>query len=117
MEPSVTRFQSAIKQLLSGYERLKTEHSKVVLLFDDERMQYMAARVGWLNQTRVHFCLVHIEISDDAVIIHCNNTEDPVASELVELGISPEKILLGFLPPEHQSFAALRTNLPQLQPA
>lgn len=117
MEQSVTRYQSAIKQLLSEYERLKTEHSKVVLLFDDERMQYLAARVGWLNQARVHFCLVHIEISDDTVIIHCNNTEDPVASELVKLGIASEKIRLGFLPPEHQSFAALQTNLSQLQPA
>lgn len=110
MEQRVVRYQRCIKQFLSEYERLVTEHSKVVLLFDDKRMQYMAVRMGWLNQKRLHFCLLHIEISGETVIIQCNNTEDSVATELAALGIAPENIRLGFLPSEYQAFARLATD-------
>lgn len=117
MEQTVAYYQHVIKQLLLQYEQLVTDRSDVVLLFDDEHMHYMALRIGWLNQRRIHFSLVHIEISDDIVIIQCNNTEDLIAAELIELGIPPERIRLGFLPPEHQEYAKLPTNQWQLEPA
>jgi len=76
MDQSLNYYQSCIKELLSTYETMRTEHSKVELIFDDERGHYMAVRIGWFNQRYTHFCLVHIEICDGQVIIHCNNTEE-----------------------------------------
>lgn len=111
----IASYRKSIKQLLSQYEQLGTEHSKVLLLFDDERMDYMAVRVGWMNQQRIHVCLVHIEIVDNHVVIHCNNTEDMIATELVELGVPAAKIRLGFLPPEYQEYANLPVSHKQLE--
>ncbi|MCB9156135.1 MAG: XisI protein [Caldilineaceae bacterium] len=114
MEP-IAGYQESVKKILSQYEQLETEHSKVLLLFDDMRMDYMAVRVGWMNQRRIHVCLVHIEIVDNHVVIHCNNTEDMIAAELVELGIPAAKIRLGFLPPEYQEYTSLPVKHKQLE--
>ena len=117
MEKEIDFYRQCIKKLLVGYEPLKTQQSKVELLFDDERMRYMAVRVGWFRQKRLHLCLVHIDICDDAIIIQCNNTEDMIATELVKMGLPGEKIRLGFLPPESQAFSDLPVLQEHLDPA
>ncbi len=100
MENAIDFYKTCIKRLLSSYQPLKTAWSEVELLFDDERQRYMVVRVGWQQHQRIHFCLVHIDICDDMVVIQANNTEDELDKELVELGISQEKICLGLLPPD-----------------
>ncbi|MCP4405486.1 MAG: XisI protein [bacterium] len=105
MESQVTFYQQYIKALLTEYQQLRTPHSCIELLFDDERMRYMVMRVGWHKQKRIHVCLVHIDILDDLVIIQSNNTEAPLAAELVDMGIPREKIGLGFIPPEARQYA------------
>lgn len=100
MEDALKFYKNCVKQLLSTYESDRTENSQVELLFDDERMRYMAVRVGWANRKWLHLCLVHIDIVQDQIVIQCNNTEDVIATELEKMGVSPEKISIGFLPPE-----------------
>lgn len=107
MEKTIDFYKQCIKNLLSEYESLETEHSKVALLFDDERMSYMAVRLGWFGQKRIHLCLVHIDLEDDIIIFQCNNTEDMLATELIKMGVPKEKIRLGFLPAEVQMFLEL----------
>lgn len=100
MEERVTWYQTCIKRLLSEYQRLRTQWSEVEVLFDDERQHYMAYRIGWIRHKRIHFCLVHIDICDDVIVIQANNTEDLIDEELIEQGIPREKICLGVLPPD-----------------
>jgi len=100
MDQEVEFYGKRVKQIVSKYESLSTEQSKVELLFDDERMRYMAVRVGWSGQRRIHLCLVHIDIYDEKVVIQCNNTEDLLIDELEEVGIPRKQICSGFLPPE-----------------
>ncbi len=118
MEKGLDIYKHYIKQVLSTYETLKTNQSEVKLIFDDVRMHYMVMRIGWLNQKHIHLCLVHIDITSDVVIIQCNNTEDMIATKLVKAGIPQNKIRLGFLPPESQTFVEEQSELrKQLQPA
>jgi len=100
MEEYIELYQDCIKRLLSRYQALHTPWSKVKLIFDDEHRHYMAFRVGWIQHKRIHFCLVHIDICDDMVVIQVNNTEDLIDEELVTLGIPQDKICLGLLPPD-----------------
>jgi len=95
-------YKHCIKKLLFECESFKSPWANVELLFDDERMSYMTVRVGWAKQKRIHLCLVHIDILGDAIIVQCNNTENLVVSDLVEMGIPREKISCGFIPPEAQ---------------
>uniref|UniRef100_UPI004056E5B7 element excision factor XisI family protein n=1 Tax=Candidatus Electrothrix sp. TaxID=2170559 RepID=UPI004056E5B7 len=100
MENDIKLYQAGIKKLLSEYKALQTEWSEVELLFDDEHRHYMAYRVGWFRHRRIHFCLVHIDIVGDTVIIQANNTEDMIDEELIRLGIPQDRIRLGLLPPD-----------------
>ncbi|RKZ52502.1 MAG: XisI protein [Candidatus Parabeggiatoa sp. nov. 3] len=100
MASQIEFYKRCIKKLLSEYESFKSPWSNVELLFDDERMSYMAVRVGWLKYKRIHLCLVHIDILGEKMVIQCNNTENQVMTELLEMGIPREKISCGFLPPE-----------------
>jgi hypothetical protein len=102
MASQIDFYKHCIKKLLSEYEPLKSPWSNIELLFDDERMSYMAMRVGWLKHKRIHLCLVHIDILGDKMVIQCNNTENMVVTELVEMGIPKENISCGFIPPEAQ---------------
>ena len=115
MNQTLTHYQRAVKQVLSQYEDFVTDHSTVALLFDDERRHYVAVRTGWRQHKHLHLCLVHMQIDGDTVIIHCNNTEDAVDTELVALGVPGERIRLAFLPPAHQAFVELPVNQRQLE--
>ena len=110
MESMIPLYQQCIKTLLSQYESPQAEDAAIELICDDERMRYLVLRVGWRDQKRIYLCLLHIDIIDDTVIIQCNNTEDKVASELVQLGIPKDKIGLGFLPPVVRSDAEFRAG-------
>lgn len=110
MESMIPLYQQCIKTLLSQYESPQAEDAAIELICDDERMRYLVLRVGWRDQKRIYLCLLHIDIIDDTVIIQCNNTEDKVASELVQLGIPKDKIGLGFLPPAVRSDAEFRAG-------
>ncbi len=96
---NLTHYKTIIKTLLSEYEKRQTDWSTVETVFDDVQMRYLVLRVGWHDQSRIHFCLVHIDIQDDMVIVQANNTEDELDEELVALGIPRDKIGLGILPP------------------
>ena len=98
MDNTLEKYKTGIKKVLSAYQELKTDSTDVELLFDDERLRYMAMRVGWQKQKRIHLCLVHIDICDGLIVIKANNTEDEIDVELVEAGIPREKICLGWLP-------------------
>ena len=103
-------YQQSIKMLLQSYAGQQTDNARLELIFDDERKQYMAIWVGWQNGKRVHRCVIHIAIyHDDAVVIECNDTEDLLATELVESGIPQDRIFLGFLPPEVGRYVAPNT--------
>ncbi len=102
MASQIDFYKRCIKKLLFECESFKSPWANVELLFDDERMSYMAVRVGWLKHKRIHLCLVHIDILGDTMVVQCNNTENLVVTELVEMGIPTEKISCGFIPPEAQ---------------
>ncbi|MEK8019449.1 MAG: XisI protein [Candidatus Parabeggiatoa sp.] len=102
MASQIDFYKRCIKKLLFEYDSFKSPGSNVELLFDDERMRYMAVRVGWSKYKRIHLCLVHIDILGEKMVIQCNNTENQVMTELVEMGIPMENISCGFLPHEAQ---------------
>ena len=58
--------------------------------------------VGWHNQQRVYWPVLHVDIMDNKIWIQQDGTEVGIANELVELGVPQqdiEDVLLGFDPP------------------
>ncbi|MDM8560930.1 XisI protein [Candidatus Parabeggiatoa sp. HSG14] len=103
MENTIEFYKNCIKQLLSRYESFKTDNAYIELIFDDKRMRYMATWIGWKQNKRIHQCAVHIDISDENILIQWNDTEDQIEKYLIEMGIPKDKICLEVIPPYFRS--------------
>jgi len=101
MDP-VTAFREAVERVLTVYTQIPYAHGELrcEALFDRERDRYALVTLGWNAGKRVHFSLVHIDIVDGKIWIEKDNTEDGVASELVQAGIPKSRIVLAFRSPE-----------------
>ncbi len=114
METNIAPYQECIKELLSDYLSLSTPETEIKLSFDDERMCYLVMRVGWFEQyTRIHRCLIHLEIVDGSVVIQANNTEDELIPELVRKGIPRNLIRNGAVPDDFLAYAEQRERSAQ----
>ena len=72
---------------------------EVQTLFDMERNHYQVLLVGWEDLHRVYTCVLHVDIREDKIWIQEDRTEAGVASELVEMGVPKEAIVLAFHAP------------------
>jgi hypothetical protein len=109
MDP-LSAYRQAIERVLTAYTKIPYAHGdlRCEALFDREHDRYALITLGWNAGKRVHFPLVHIDIVDGKVWIEKDNTEDGVASELVQAGIPKGQIVLGFRSPDmrkHTEFA------------
>ena len=78
------------------------------LLLDETRNRYALFSIGWQGVSRVHTCLVHIDLIGNKVWVQEDVTEEGISNRLVVAGIPPHHIVLGFYAPEervHTEFA------------
>jgi hypothetical protein len=78
------------------------------LLLDETRNRYALFSIGWQGVSRVHTCLVHIDLIGNKVWVQEDVTKAGISNRLVATGIPPHHIVLGFYAPEerlHTEFA------------
>jgi len=104
----ITNYQDLIKQVLTEYERISAQvpvpDVDEVLMFDDERKQYLWFNIGWNQGKRVKGISVYIRIKNEKIYIEEDWTEEGMANELLRLGVPKEDIVLAFQPPEVRKF-------------
>ena len=98
---SLSTVRQAVERVLTAYTKIPYAHGELrcEALFDREHDRYALLTLGWNAGQRVHFLLVHIDIVDGKVWIEKDNTEDGVATELVQAGIPKSHIVLAFRSP------------------
>jgi hypothetical protein len=101
MDPLST-LRDAVERVLTVYTRIPYAHGdlRCEAVFDRAHDRYALITVGWSNGKRVHFVLAHIDIIDAKLWIEIDHTEDGIATELVQAGVSKSQIVLAFRPPE-----------------
>ena len=57
---------------------------------------------GWEGETRVHGCLIDVQIKDSKLFIERDGTETGVALDFERLGVPKSQIVLAFYSPEHR---------------
>ena len=107
---NLDKYQDIITQVLTEYAQIPYAHGELErkLVIDQKGKNFLLLTIGWQNKTRVHGCLVHIEIIGDKVWIQQDGIEDGITDELLTAGIPKEKIVLAFHPPSvrpHTEFA------------
>lgn len=99
-------YHETVKQTLTAYATLYSENNEIPLhtLFDDERQRYLLLDIGWYGDEYVHHTPIHIDIIDNKIWIQYDDTEEGVATDLLEAGVPKDNIVLGFRPPKIRSY-------------
>jgi len=94
----VDEYRRVIKGVLKRHAQIKYGHGDIerVAVVDGGQDSYLLLNVGWDDGRRVHSVVFHLRIRDGKIWVEDDWTEDGVASELVDAGISKEEIVLGF---------------------
>lgn len=94
----VEQYRKYIKEILTEHAQISTptDTVKPELIFDSEHDHYQLAYVGWQGDKRVFGPVMHFDIQEGKIWIQYNGTEDSVAQRLVDRGVPPSDIVLGF---------------------
>lgn len=68
------------------------------LIINADKTEFVLLDVGWFNKRYISDLVFHIEIKNQKIWIHEDNTDIDIASVLVNEGIPKCDIVLGFLP-------------------
>ncbi len=88
-----------------GDREIETE-----LICDTTRDHYQIVHVGWQGDRRVYGCILHLDIKDGKIWLQHNGTENDIAQELVEMGVSKSDIVIGFHSPFKRQFTEYAIN-------
>ena len=108
----VETYRMLIKRVLNTYADLvagqPTPGVETLLAFDEVRDQYLWLQVGAAQNRRVYGVTVHARIVEGKIRIEQDWTEDGLATELLQVGVPREDIVLAFHEPTaHQRLDAV----------
>ncbi|WP_229424134.1 XisI protein [Moorena producens] len=66
--------------------------------------QYLLLHTGWKDNRRTHGCSLHLDIKNGKIWIQHDGTEIGIATQLLELGVPAEDIVLGFHSPNMRQY-------------
>lgn len=113
-------YTEIVKELLQSHARERSaipDSYESYVVFDDTHKRYLIIDSGWQDDYYLHTTPLHIDIIDNLIWIRCDDTEDGIATELIDAGIPKEKIVLGFRHPDirfHTGLGPNRTNTSQV---
>ena len=99
-------YRKIIHQVLTDYAAIPYQYGdiKTEFIISQEGNRYLLITMGWENRTRVHGCVVHLDIIDGKIWIQRDGTEDGIATDLVAAGIPKSDIVLAFHPLELRQY-------------
>jgi hypothetical protein len=103
---TVSPYIDAIEKVLDAYTRISYAHGDLACeaVFDRARGRFVLMTLGWDDDERVHYPLVHVDLNGGKVWVQTDNTEHGVAPELAEAGIPKSDIVLAFRPREVREY-------------
>ena len=100
------QYWEIVQHLLQSYAAYSNDDQDVEteLVLDTVRDHYQLVHVGWQNERRIYGCILHLDIKDGKIWLQHNGTENDIAAELKEMGVSKSHIVIGFHSPFKRQF-------------
>ena len=94
------RYRAIAARIINEYASYKPAHGEIETeaVIDTERDHYQVMNVGWQGESRVHGCVIHLDIINGKFWIQHDGTNWPVADALLEASVPKEDIVLAFYP-------------------
>lgn len=98
---NIAFYQKTLEKIFNEYAAIPYSHGEInqYVIIDNNRTHFLLINEGWSPKKRIHGCLVHAEIRNHKIWIHCDGLEDGITDALVAAGITKDKIVLAFQPP------------------
>jgi hypothetical protein len=109
---AVEKYRQIIQQLILEKAQRKSypEEIEKQAVLDTERDHYLLLHTGWRDNRRTHGCSLHIDIKDGKIWIQHDGSEAGIATQLLELGVPKENIVLAFHSPYMREFTEFATH-------
>jgi len=91
-------YATIVKKLLQAYANDYSEDSEHALrpVFDDLHQSYLLLDTNWYGREYVHHTPIHIDIINGKIWIQYDDTEEGIATDLLEADVPSQDIVLGF---------------------
>ncbi len=103
---STTADRKLIEAIINEYTRVPYAHGDVGFetVFDRDQGRYLLMLVGFEGLKRVHGCLIHVDLIDGKFWIQRDGTEYGIARELLDRGVSRDRIVLAFRSADERAY-------------
>ena len=95
----VEHYRQIVRDVLTEIARIPYYTPTITheTVFDTEKDRYLVMSIGWQQPTsRLHYCLVHLDIINGKIWIQRDGTDIGVAYELEAAGVPKSDIVLAF---------------------
>ena len=94
----LAKYRKIIKRIIQHYGKFQSSVGNVETypVCDESNDNYLVVDVGWLAFGRQHAMPIHIRIKDEKVWVEWDGTDQEIVQQLIDNGIPPEDIVLGF---------------------
>ena len=99
-------YRAIVKQLIQEYAQFKPVNAEInpEVVFDETNNRYQLLYVGWQKNKRVFTPIIHVDIMEDKIWIQCDNTEEGIINELIDMGIPKKQIVPASAPPKWREY-------------
>ncbi len=109
----LANYRQIIQKVLTEYQQWAAGANqpgvKQCVSFDEERDHYFWFHVGWDGKHRDFGVTVYLRIEQGKIWIEEDWTKQGIADQLLEAGVSPEDIVLGFQHPSKRPLTEFAT--------
>ena len=95
-------YRQIIKDILIDYHQLNEQSKSTTescLVFDEQQEHYLLLLMGWHKDERIKSVMIHLRLKAGKIWIEEDWTEEGIASDLLQKGVTREEIVLAFHPP------------------
>jgi len=99
----INEYRQIVRDFLNDFTKYD---ANAQIIFDIDYDRYLVVHNEWRDDYRIYGCAMHLDIIDSQIWIQHNSTEIYIDRELIQRGVSPQDIILGFRSPSIRQLLA-----------
>jgi hypothetical protein len=107
MEDKITKYENIIIDFLKTQASYRIANSLIEnqVIIDRENRHYQLLRVGFRNDSFVHFCPFHFDIKNGKIWVQQNRTDIELGEFFKSKGVPASDIVIGFLSEKYRELS------------